>query len=261
MAEIAKESGHWYDGQGNPTYTQPNKSKPGETRPTTIRDAKKLNLFPSVTTIMKIVAAPGLERWKQQQILMAAATLPRIDNESADDWCKRVVIDAGEHGKEAREKGTAIHGAIEKYYQEGMLSPGTEYFYEVKLVAGLIDSLNIQHVSTEKSFASPYGFGGKVDFEGVDNQGRPVVIDFKTQDFKGKGKKQYPEMINQLAAYSVGLEKSNARLINIFISRNLEIPEVDVYEWTNEECCDGWEKFQLVLKLWQLEKKYKPQVK
>lgn len=255
MTIIAKESGHWYDKDGNPAYTQPNKSKPGEERPTSLRDAKKLNLFPSVTTVLKIVAAPGLEIWKQQQLLHAAATLPAIEGESTDDWCKRVVIDAGEHGKEARDKGTAIHGAIERYF---LRKDVPEYKEEVKRVIELLDDLGIKHVSTEKSFASDYGYGGKVDFEGTDSKGRPVVIDFKTQDFRCQKKRQYPEMINQLSAYSIGLGKSDARLINIFISRNLEIPEVDHYEWTVDECCTGWEKFQLVLKLWQLEKGYKP---
>ena len=70
MTEIAKESGHWYDKDGNPAYTQPNKSKPGETRPTTLRDAKAQNLSPSVTTVLKIMAARGLEIWKQNPAII-----------------------------------------------------------------------------------------------------------------------------------------------------------------------------------------------
>jgi hypothetical protein len=256
MTEIAKESGHWYDSDGQPAYTQPNKSKPGETRPTTLRDAKSQNLYPSVTTIMKVIAAPGLERWKQNQILFAAATLPVIEGEGIDSWCKRVIEDAGEHGKEAREKGTAIHGAIERNF----LGQDHDFKDEVCAVGRLLQELGIIHVSTEKSFISPLGYGGKVDFEGVDSKGNPVVIDFKTTDFKGKGKKHWPEMIMQLAAYSRGIGVQGARMINIFISRNLEKPEVDFYEWTEQECADGLRKFDLALEFWQLDKGYRPAI-
>jgi hypothetical protein len=255
MTEIAKESGHWYDKDGNPAYEQPNKSKPGEFRPTTLRDAKKLGLFPSVTTIMKVIAAPGLERWKQNQILHAAATLPSIEGESTDDWCKRVVTDAGEHGKEAREKGTAIHGAIEKFF---LGQVDEQYQKECVYTFKLLSELGISHIDVEKSFTSTLGYGGKIDFVGEDANGLPVVVDFKTTDFKGKGKKQWPEMVMQLAAYARGIDCNNARLINIFISRNLEKPEVDHYEWTEQECCDGLRKFDLALEYWQLDKGYKP---
>lgn len=254
MTVIAKESGHWYEKDGTPAYTQPNKSKPGQERVTTLRDAKKLNLFPSVTTILKVIAAPGLERWKQNQILYAAATLPYIKGEDVDDWCKRVVDDAGEHGKEAMKKGTAIHGAIERCFL------GKQYGYqdEVAVVLSLLRKLDIRHVSVENSFSHPLGYGGKIDFEGIDGKGGPVVIDFKTTDFKGKGKKHWPEMVMQLAPYARGSGVQGARLINIFISRNLETPEGDYYEWTEQEGCDGLKKFDLALEFWQIDKGYKP---
>lgn len=254
MSVITKESGHWYDADGKPAYTYENAK--GETKNTTLRQARKANLFPSVTTVTKIIAAPGLEIWKQNQLLQAAANLPLVEGDTKDDWCKRVIADAGEYSNDAREKGTAIHGDIEKFFDGEHAD--LLYIKEAELVSQLLEDMGIKNIATENSFSSPYGYGGKVDFEGVDSNGRPVVIDFKTQDFKDKKKKQYPEMLTQLAAYSVGLGKSDARLINVFISRNLEQPEVDHYEWTPEECCLGWEKFLLILKLWQLEKNYKP---
>jgi hypothetical protein len=72
MTHIA-ESLHWYDRHGRPCYEV--MSKPGVMRPTTLRDARKLNLVPSVTNIIRCAAAPGLEIWKQQQVMMAALTL------------------------------------------------------------------------------------------------------------------------------------------------------------------------------------------
>lgn len=256
MTVIAKESGHWYTKTGEPAYTQPNKSKGGE-RPTTIKDAKKHGLLPSVTTIMSIIAKPGLEIWKQNQILHAAATLPKIEGESVDDWCKRVVADSQEQGRDARDKGTEIHGAIERYFLG--FDYNLEYVKEVELVRSLLHDLGIKHVATEKSFANTdHGFAGKIDFVGEDSDGFPVIIDFKTTDFKDKKSKyHWPEMGCQLAAYSVGLRHHGvARLLNVFISRNLPEPKIDFYEWEDHEIFVAWEKFYHMLMLWKLEKGY-----
>jgi hypothetical protein len=83
------EGGHWYDFSGKAVFEVPNKSK-GGMRPTTLRDAKALQLLPSVTTVMKIMAAPELDRWKQQQVLMASLTLPRNPGESDEQYCSRI---------------------------------------------------------------------------------------------------------------------------------------------------------------------------
>ncbi len=62
------ESGHWYTQEGKPAYTVVGSN--GKVRNTTLRDAKKLKLLPSVTTVMSVAAKPGLEAWKQQQLLL-----------------------------------------------------------------------------------------------------------------------------------------------------------------------------------------------
>jgi len=56
---FATSSGHWYAQDGSAAYTQPNKSKPGQTRPTTLRDAKKFDLVPSVTGIIGMADKPA----------------------------------------------------------------------------------------------------------------------------------------------------------------------------------------------------------
>ena len=72
MAEVkehAKENGHWYDRSGNPAYTYINKK--GEEKPTTLREARKLNLVPSVTTIISCASAPQLVNWKIDQAILS----------------------------------------------------------------------------------------------------------------------------------------------------------------------------------------------
>ena len=70
----AAESTHWYAKDGTPVYEVPRASGEGM-RNTTLRDARKMSLVPSVTTIINIAAKPGLEAWKLNQLLLAALTL------------------------------------------------------------------------------------------------------------------------------------------------------------------------------------------
>ena len=64
----ASESNHWYTRNGVPQYTV--EAKKGGQRNTTLRDARAMGLVPSVTTILNIIAKPGLTLWLQQQVLL-----------------------------------------------------------------------------------------------------------------------------------------------------------------------------------------------
>ena len=108
----AAESTHWYTRDGLPMYTVPSK-KDGSPRNTTLRDARELNLIPSVTTILNVAAKPGLTAWLQEQAILAALTLPRDEDEPESVWLKRVVQDSKQQGKDAADKGTEIHEAIQ----------------------------------------------------------------------------------------------------------------------------------------------------
>ena len=89
-SEIPSQAGHWYDRQsGQPVYEVPMKSKEGM-RPTTIADARKCDLCPSVTLILGAIDKPGLNAWKARQLLEASLTLPPRAGENLDDYAKRV---------------------------------------------------------------------------------------------------------------------------------------------------------------------------
>ena len=85
MAEVnhAKEGGHWYRKDGTPAYTIIGKN--GQERNVTLRDARTLDLAPSVTTILAMGYRPGLENWKIDQGILSALTATRIDGESESD--------------------------------------------------------------------------------------------------------------------------------------------------------------------------------
>lgn len=91
------------------------------TRPTNLRDARKLGLYPSVTNVLSVLARPGLDAWKQEQAILAALTLPRRNGETVDEFARRVVADMSQQVRDAADLGSAIHRAIELYAQSGAI--------------------------------------------------------------------------------------------------------------------------------------------
>jgi len=89
-------------------------SAKGEPRPTTLRDARKLNLLPSVTNIIGVIAKPELTAWLQEQAVMAALTLPRLPGETEDAFARRVVEDSLTTRDGAADFGTAFHHGAER---------------------------------------------------------------------------------------------------------------------------------------------------
>ena len=104
------ESGHWYTIDGKPMYTIVGKN--GKIRNTNLKDARKLNLVPSVTTILDVAAKPGLVNWQVNQGIQAALTLPRKIDETDEEFLHRVRQDSKEQAEKAAEEGTKIHADI-----------------------------------------------------------------------------------------------------------------------------------------------------
>ena len=155
VKEKLSESGHWYTKDGTPAYTTIGKT--GE-RATTLRDARKLGLLPSVTTINGMLSKAGLDTWKQQQVLLAALTLPRLPDEPEADWLARVMQDSKATGREAAERGTAIHAIIQSWF-EGVYMPEKPPYINT-IVDTLNNAFGSQLWLSEKSFAHPLGYGG-----------------------------------------------------------------------------------------------------
>jgi hypothetical protein len=247
------ESVHWYGQDGSPQYTV--KAKDGSDRPTTLRDARKFNLVPSVTTVMKVAAKPALDVWKNEQLLLAALTLPRRPEETEKEFIARVIVDSKETGKRAAEAGTRIHESIEKHYagDKNIEHPEAALAFE-KLVFEHFKTHPFQKWETEVSFSSPMGFGGKVDLYTRIDESTPlgIVLDAKTKDFGPDDKvAAYDENLMQLAAYREGLDLPKARCANVFVSRTHK-GLVKIHEWSEEDLQRGWEMFQALLRFWKL---------
>src|SRR6516164_2976736 len=112
MRLFSSENAHWYRRDGEPLHSVP--SAKGELRPTTLRDARKLGLLPSVTNVLGVIAKPELVEWKMTQAVLAALTLPRMTGEELGVFAKRVVEDAQSQVKGAAEFGSAFHAGAEQ---------------------------------------------------------------------------------------------------------------------------------------------------
>jgi len=244
---FAAESGHWYQADGTPAYEIVGAN--GKTRPTTIRDARKLNLYPSVTTIIRLMDAPGLTRWKMTQFGLACLTLPKLPDESLDAFMERAAKDSQEEGKKAAALGEYIHGGIERHYRDEPVDP--ELLPWVQVATAAIESLcGPQTWSAERSFASPLGYGGKVDLHSDQ-----WVLDIKT---KADDKTDlFDEHFMQLAAYQAGLMLGPMARCGIVFVNRLE-PRAVAVQASLDDLRKGGDMFDALLALHQAKNRYKP---
>ena len=241
IKEKVQENGHWYTKDGSPAYTTIGKT--GE-RPTTLRDARKLGLLPSVTTINGMLSKAGLDTWKQQQVLLAALTLPRQDGEPEQEWLARVMQDSKATGREAAERGTAIHAIIEAYFDQVYMPEKPAYLDAID--KALRDAFGEQLWLSEKSFGHPLGFGGKCDLMSKDG----FIVDFKTKETDLDKVDVYFEHEMQLAAYREGLGMPTARSAIVFV--NGKTNQVKLIEVSQEKLQSGWECFEHLLRVYQI---------
>lgn len=240
MGDWATEGGHWYARDGSPRYET--KAKNGNMRATTLRDARKELLVPSVTMIIKEAAAPGLEKWKRDQLLMAALTLPREPGEEEAHWLERVYIDSQAQAKAAAERGSDIHGAIELGFRNEPITSKLYAWAEVSMrcVAGMCGTAQWH---AERSFAHPLGYGGRIDLHS-DNW----LVDVKTKDGLGKIE-LYDEHLMQLAAYRRGAGIPKAKAGILFVDRNE--PRAEFLEATESQLERGLWMFDSLLLYWR----------
>lgn len=235
------ESTHWYTMDGVPAYET--RGKNGLMRPTTLRDARANRLVPSVTTIIRCAASPGLENWKLEQMLLAALTLPKLDGEPEQEFLKRVRADSKEHARMAAERGTAVHASIEGFYEGKGLGDYPKHTEAVK--TALEARYGARTWIAEKVFASGYGFGGKLDL-----CCEAAIIDVKTKEFSPDDlPKGYDEHLMQLAAYRMGMDLPRAACGNLFVS--VSHPGlVHLVEWSEDDLQRGWKMFAGLLDFW-----------
>ena len=243
--------GHWYDKDGNPRHIT-------NGRATTLRDARKHNLVPSVSTVWgDMVNKPMLHRWKENGMMEAMYNgdgCINCDEENLFEARERSARDVFYvMQQDTQDRGTTVHDALEKKFKGEKIPAG---FSEIcNNVEEALDRVcGKQTWVPEKTFAHREGYGGMVDLHS-----EKFCVDFKTKaldpDKEVIIKKMiYPDHGVQLAAYDYGLGNSGRTLINLFIDVNSR----RVYEWEHDNPEYSLECFMAALKLWKLMKKYDP---
>lgn len=245
---FATEGGHWYASDGTPVYEV--QAAKGGMRPTTLRDARKLNLYPSVTAICGSASNPGLDAYKRRQLLESAYTAPaEIAGLPFEDWAKAVQADADQHALEARDRGTAIHAEVEQGFRDGI---GGAYYSAA--ASALWGAFGSQPWAEERSFACEAGYGGKVDLHAPG-----FVVDFKTTDDLEKAKRPVDSYVWQLAAYRHGLGMPDARCALVYLHRDKA--EARMVEVEEGDLRAGWAVFEALLNLWQTIRGYTPRAR
>ena len=278
---MSNENGHWYTLDGQSAHTQVTKTKGAKpTRPTTIADAKRLGLLPSVSAYTRMLAAPYLERYKMLEVAKACYACPPAGGESYDDYARHILEQSSKDGSGAAEVGTQVHAALDLYFtdpirynsypliflQDGSVVPADSF---VLPAAAKIKSMGLKVETTESILVNPaYGYAGTTDMI-FTHKNLCGILDFKTKrTHEGEpvisGDTHCMQIAADHAAYwgaddgePIGV---NATGYNVYISTT-EIGRVDVVEYSRDELLEGWQAFKSCLQLYRYIKGFDPRQK
>lgn len=235
MILTTQSSSHFYaykDGQFVSCHEVPYADGKGM-RKTTLTDARRLNLFPSVTGICSIVNEPGLNNYWKTQAIMSALTLPRgqedilyyvnrciielgagaNDAGQVAEWCYRnqprpvltddehaqlVVKDMEAHSEAAKKLGSEIHDAISSFLKRSQESQEYDCSAEAaKLTEPIFNWIteNVTEIHALEQIVGSleHGYVGTLDLDADIKGIGRAIIDYKTQNVKRNGKGPKPE--------------------------------------------------------------------
>lgn len=252
--------GHWYTQTGEKRYET--RGTNGALRPTTLRDARKEYLLPSVTEVMAVVAKPQLDLWRAKQITKATYTFhTELMGLPYDRYHGAIMEKAAQETAQAADTGTAIHKAIEDYYQTGDFDP--EYSGHVAAVEEWQAKHHLEFLEHEIVVVNKKdGYAGTVDAVFRDD-GKEGVCDFKSRKTKeGQEVKPYESHVAQCAAYWLAKNKDDdftgAIACNVYLSTT-ELGRMEVCWYDEDQLWNAYYNyFAPCLMLWRFNHNYDP---
>jgi len=249
-----EDAGHWYTEQGESAHVIIGKN--GNERNTTVADARKMGLLPSVTSVLGIIDKPQLTAWKIEQAIMASLTLPKEDCETLEDYAKRVVKDSKQATTKAAEHGTRMHEQAENILmgraccKDEDLQPYIKTFRE-----WAEDNVEKTHWC-EKALVGP-GYAGRCDayvrLKGIGD----AIIDLKNRKVNPKYDPFYDSDCAQLWAYKYASENPKCACVSVVLAAN-DPKLLKTHQWSEDELYEAGIAFQAMLKVWSWSKKYVP---
>lgn len=215
---------HFYLKDGTPFY-QIERADGSGLRSVTVRDAFKAGAYRSVTNVLAVLAKPGLDYWKQEQVVLASLTLPREPGEEEHVFAERVIVDSEAQAKKAAEAGTRLHELAAGWLISGKIPVADETDEralsrgeptQAELLAPFMAWCNSNLHQDNGLMAPPesvvlnhqVGYAGRLDLPVRFADSSAGLLDIKTQDVKRHEKTDepkpafYTEWAMQLAAYS-----------------------------------------------------------
>jgi len=222
----------------------------------TLADARKLNLLPSVTTILKVLHKQALVEWMCEQTALAVLTTPRLPSEADDAFVYRVLHTEKQQDQEsqlARDRGTEIHAALEAMFVGAPVAPDllpwVEPVYQAVSKRGEL-------MAVEKCVVGQ-GYAGKLDLELKASDGVHWLFDYKTTK-KLPPKAAWSDHCLQLSAYRDALVcDTDIRCANVYIS-TIEPGQFVIHEHQNEAATFE-QGFLPLLQHWQWAQGYVPE--
>lgn len=265
MIVLQQKPNHYYRinefGAIVPVYEIPKKSGQGK-RKATLVDAKENGYLVSVTTVSNIIPKPSLENWKRVQGILAALTLPKVENEPLEKFAERVVEDAESVSDKAMEFGRIIHAQIEAELINPAMPCSEDIAPFMQGVRKWIREHVSRCISVEKVVGDVMlGFAGRLDLHCELNlPGFPeAVVDFKTTGLNGRPPTWYLDWLCQLAAYGhcvKGKTPHDAWPLLVSVAIDSKQPRPAMHNiWSDWET--GWELFQHCLAIWQIVNNYR----
>lgn len=253
--KAASEGGHFYDRNGLQVESVPSADGKRQIKPD-IRHARKHDLAPGVTTIIGCAHREDLVRWQIDQGILAALNTPREPGENDLDFMSRLRDEGKKKARDAADKGTAIHAAIQRWFEGDI--PAEEFLPNVQAAQRALNmTCGPRKWHTERGCVSAYGFGTKADLSSDDRQ---WVLDIKSKDGDEAALRSlsiYESYQMQLAATADALNTPKAAMGILYVSRTHPDAAVLLVA-TPEQIEKGWAMFRALLRYWQIKQSHRP---
>lgn len=268
LQKSSEQSYHWYTLEGKPLHTMKLANGDGD-RPTTLADAKRLGLFPSVSEIKGVLGKPGLEKWKIKQVALASMRLTRKGDETDEYFSGRIIEEAFRQVDDAAKTGTNIHREIERFFKHDWANtflPDPKYGTYVAPVINWMVAKDIHVENPEAVIVNTvHGYAGTSDCPFRWKKGAGIgVLDYKSRKTKpGEPCEPYDGEAMQIAAYAAAYWKEeNLKYCwgaNIYISTT-EPGRVDLVMYRPEMLVAEFEIFKMCCAIWRHSKGWDPRV-
>jgi hypothetical protein len=251
---VTESNGHWYDAEGRSAHVIIGAN--GKERNTTVSDARKIGLLPSVTSIIGILDKPQLTSWKIEQAIMSSLTLPKEEGETLEEYARRVVKDSKESTTKAAEHGTKMHTEMENILlgracsADEVLKPYIETFKKWA-------DANVEKTYWCEKGLVGAGYAGRCDayvkLKGIGD----AIIDLKNRKVNPKYDPFYDTDCAQLWAYRAAAENPQCACVSVVLASN-DATKLTTKVWEDDELYQAGIAFCAMQKVWAWVKGYTP---